>query len=301
MGKPLLFCFKFISDILKARTILGSTNLVGEPNSKGEFFMKTKLLKPLIVCMIATVLLSGCTPIQSSGPAAPEIKIERKEFVKQTYLDASAMDCTEVVKFINGINSTLDDDLKIEDYEMFYDKDNSTVFVTSDISTLAFKVDDKGNILFSSCTGSPDTKSIISQSIAKAYNSAFSSDVESLFETVESARWLNSLNSSYVNSAVSGFSLRDINKTLIANQPDAPEMEMYNGFPTITEALDNSKLMDLENYFESPTLDKFWKDVDTTSINSELKEQQESGNSIKDFFNGITVTPPEVERPSLTD
>jgi len=247
---------------------------------------------------VLAICFSACTQIEETGTAAPEIKIERKAFVEQNYSNASAMDCTEIVKFIGDMNTRLDEEFRISDYEMYYDKETSTVFVTSSTSTLAFKVDESGNILFSSCTGPQETKSIISQGIAKTYNSTFSNSVEDLFSTVESARWLNSLNSSYIDSAVSGFSMRDLDTTLSASMPEVPEMELYDGFPTITEAISRTRRMDLEDYFESPTLDKFWSDVDASSIQSEMDANTQIGSSIKDYFNNTTIEAPEVDRPT---
>ena len=56
--------------------------------------------------------------------------------------------------------------------------------------------------------------------------------------------------------------------------------------------------MDLEDYFESPTLDKFWSDVDASSIQSEMDANTQIGSSIKDYFNNTTIEAPEVDRPT---
>lgn len=243
----------------------------------------------------------GCSAIEKTGPKAPEIKIERKIFIEDQYMQAKeAIDCSEIVAFIDDLNEKLYDDEKVKDYDLYYDKEAQTVYVTSAATALAFKLDSNGHILFTSCTGPYETKVAISQGIAKTYASSFSSDVEALFATVEAQTWLNDLNSSYINKAVSGFSMKDLDTSLTATQPDVPELKTYNGFPTITEALDNAKLMDLENYFESPTLKKFWKDVDISSITGEIKNNDVIGDAIRDQFNNTTVTAPDTSSGSIS-
>ena len=73
------------------------------------------------------------------------------------------------------------------------------MYVKTDKATLAFKLDEAGDILFASCTGDAATKATLSQGIAKTLIGSSADDVEALFDKVEESRWLNAINSLIVS------------------------------------------------------------------------------------------------------
>ena len=219
-----------------------------------------KKIYSVAILVFSVIMLCACTSTNNYGNAAPEVKVERRNFIRQMYSNVASIDCTNIVDFIEDMNTRLDDKYKIQNYDMHYNDEISTVFVSSNISVLAFKVDADGNILLISCTGSQDIKAALNKGIAQTYNSEFSDSVEELFAAVEASRWLNQLNIDYMRVAAKNIEISEIELNFIAQMPDTmemPEIEVYSGFPTITESLENKGLTSLENYFESPTLNKF--------------------------------------------
>lgn len=241
--------------------------------------MKIKTILPMALSLF---LLSACTPLPSYGPEANDIKVNRQEYVAQTP-PSPGYDVSPIISFIEDMNKSLDETSKITDYTTSYDSGTDTIYVkTAQGTSLAFKVDDTGQILFASCNGAPETKALLSQGIAKTLMGS-SNETEALFDKVEEARWLNSINMGIVADNTDGFNLKELDTSLPdAVAPEAPALDTGLTMPTLTEKLRSAGISDLSNYFESPTLGKYWDDIDMSKMQDEIKDAESKGDGFRD-------------------
>lgn len=263
--------------------------------------MRRATIVPVAVCLC--MLLSACgSSIQRLAPGAPEIKVDRGEYVEQKNAGKNAVDISSVIAFVETMNATLPPSEQIKDYKTSYDEDEHTVYVKSDQGTLAFRLGDDNEIQFVSSSGTPEQKAAMSHSIAAVYiGLGEASDVESLFSKVEETRWLNNINCKAVEENIGNFSLSDLDLSLLdANIPDldgADEVKDTIGhgltMPVLTERLEEAGLDDLTDYFESPTLSKYWTEIDTDDIKDDITKVEENGTSLRDLFHSYQLEAPD--------
>ena len=241
--------------------------------------MKIKAILPVALSLL---LLSACTPLPSYGPAANDIKVNRQEYVEQIP-SSPGYDVSPVVSFIEDMNQTLDEQSRITDYTTSYDSATDTVYVnTAQGTSMAFKVDSTGQILFASCNGAPETKALLSQGIAKTLMGS-SNETEALFSKIEEARWLNGINMAIVANNTGGFNLDELDISLPdADAPDTPSLDTSLTMPILTEKLRSAGVSDLSDYFESPTLEKYWDDIDIGKMQDEIKDTENRGDAFQD-------------------
>lgn len=68
--------------------------------------------------------------------------------------------------------------------------------------------------------------------------------------------------------------------------------------PKLTDSLENYGVKDLSNYYEAPSLEKFWTGVDMSGIKKEVDSLTESGISLKASFDGLKLDNPELDVPT---
>ena len=54
-----------------------------------------------------------------------------------------------------------------------------------------------------------------------------------------------------------------------------------------------SGLDDLTDYFESPSLGKYWTDIDTDDIQDDIAKVEQNGTSLRDLFHSYQLEAPE--------
>lgn len=236
----------------------------------------------MYLTLMALLTLSACTQLPESKPTVDGIKVSRKDYVEQE-IQTEEKDISSVVQFVEELNAQLEPKDRLEDYTTSYDKETDTVFLEAGQSTMAFKLGSEGEILFASCNGSPSVKSVMSRGIAKVMMGG-SSEVEGLFQKAEESRWLNAINSKALSSSADAFLLDDLDTSLPdSTPPELPKLDSELTMPTITEKLEDAGLMDLSEYFESPTLEKFWDGIDVNDIQSEMADTKNRGNDFQNI------------------
>ena len=242
--------------------------------------MKIQKVLPVALSLL---LLSACTPLPSYGPAASDIKVNRQEYVEQLP-PSPGYDISPITAFIENLNGGLDEGDRITNYTTSYDSSTDTVYVkTAEGTSLAFKVNSTGQILFASSNGSPETKALLSQGIAKTLMGS-GNETEALFNKIEETRWLNDINMEIVTNNAEGFGLDELDTSLPdANAPDAPSLDTGLKMPTLTEKLRSAGVSDLSDYYESPTLDKYWEDIDIGKMQDEIKDTEKKGDSFQEI------------------
>ena len=250
-------------------------------------------------CLLATACGGN---VQRLASGAPEIKVDRGEYVEQKNSTKNAIDISSVIAFVETMNKTLPASEQIVDYETSYDPEEHTVYVESEQGTLAFRLDDDDEIQFVSSSGTPEQKAAMSHSIATVYiGLGEANDVQNLFSKVEETRWLNNINCKAVEQNIGSFSLSDLDLSLLdANIPELDgteeiESQIQQGLsmPVLTEKLEEAGLDDLTDYFESPTLDKYWADIDTDDIHDDISKIEQNGTSLRDLYHNYQLEAPE--------
>lgn len=249
------------------------------------------------------LLLSACGGnIQRLAPGAPEIKVDRGEYLEQKNAGKDSVDISSVIAFVETMNDTLPPSEQITDYTTSYDEEEHTVYVHSEQGDLAFRLSDDGEIQFVSSSGTPEQKATMSHSIATVYiGLGEANDVESLFSKVEETRWLNNINCKAVEKNIDSFSFSDLDLSLLdANIPELEGADEIEGtisqgltMPVLTEQLEEAGLDDLTDYFESPSLGKYWTDIDTDDIQDDIAKVEQNGTSLRDLFHSYQLEAPE--------
>lgn len=252
----------------------------------------------LLFILAFTILLSACAPTFESGPPRPSVRPDRAE---QLGLDSQkpSYDISAVVSFVDEMNVSLPLSEHIKDYDTSYDEKTATVYLSTDDATIAFKMDADGNVAFASCTGSPSIKSELSHSIARAIMYGGDSPVEQLFGQIEEKIWLNELNMDVVRGKMGS----SISSSLDTQMPDwtlntSGELDTAITMPTITNELERVGLKDLSDYFESPTLPKFWSGIDRDDMLAEIGDYGKKGEAFKDF---VMPNKPELTSPDISN
>ena len=218
--------------------------------------------KAIILLTIVSIIVSlcGCAEVtRGNGLSAQPVKIDRKNYVDSRTEALGGIDCTQVMSHITEINRYLTTDKKIpEDPEMWYDKELETIYVQSPDSVLAFRVDEKGNVLFTSCTGSLATKGSINRAIAIATNPSVNSEVEAIQSAVEETDWLNNINRAQLSQQGRSLQFEPLDTTLDTSFGSSVRMFTFNGYPTLTDAL-VSLNQNVDGLYESSIMSKFWE------------------------------------------
>jgi len=240
--------------------------------------------------------LAGCGMKYESGPPAPQPQPTREYEMQKE--EKTGYDITPVVDFIKHINESLDEEDQIKDYNTSYDKDTNTVYVYSGDSTIAFKMDDEGNVLYASCTGNLDEKATIGRAIANVLMYGSDRPVEALFRQIEEKQWLNTLNTNVVKQKLNS----DFKTSLDTSLPDwtvdtSGALDTHISMPLLTTELEQAGLRDLSDYYESPTLPEFWTRIGRNDMLKEIEEYKQKGNLFKD----IEIPETTIETPNLTN
>lgn len=281
-------------------------------------------MKKIAAFTISAVLvfsLAGCgsAPV-ATGSKAPEVSTERLGYLAQLKQGVTAADISDVMAFMKTLTAIVGEDV-IGEYTTSYDADTETVYVTTKSANIAFRLDSDGNVMFASANGSPSVKSALNQAIAKIYiGTGRANSVENLFDEIEETRWLNSINSNVALKSIESFSMDTLDTTLKTETPvfdtDAYTFSASSGssslstlssiqrllsedleLPVLTTKLESYGVTDLTNYYESPSLSKFWKEVDYSSINSEIDSITGGAKTLQDYYTSLELESPDMEVP----
>lgn len=118
---------------------------------------------------------------------------------------------------------------------------------------------------------------------------------------MEETRWLNNINCKAVEKNIDSFSFSDLDLSLLdANIPELEGADEIEGtisqgltMPVLTEQLEEAGLDDLTDYFESPSLGKYWTDIDTDDIQDDIAKVEQNGTSLRDLFHSYQLEAPE--------
>lgn len=288
-------------------------------------------MKKIAIITVSAALifsLAGCgsAPV-ATGSKAPEVSAERIGYLAQLKQGVTAADISDVIAFMNTLTAIVGEDT-IGEYTTSYDADTETVYVTTKNANIAFRLDSDGNVMFASANGTPSVKSALSQAIAKIYiGTGRANSVESLFDKIEETRWLNAINSNVALKSIESFStdvplgsveLKELDTSLNTETPVFDDVEIH-GFsassgsstlsslqrklsedlelPVLTSKLQSHGVTDLTNYYESPSLSKFWKEVDYTDINKEIESVTSGGKTLQDYYTSLELESPDMEVP----
>lgn len=262
-------------------------------------------MKKLIASISALVLLcgvcAGCSSSENLGSKAPEIAIDRGEYIKQKNASLEVKDISCVTDFLDTLNAIVGEEL-LQDVEVSYDPKLQTVYATTKDANIAFRLDDNGEVMMASANGSPEIKAALNRGIAKAYiGSGKAGSVDSLWNKIDEIRWLNDINSAVVVKAAQEFRMDELDITLpSASLPEsylkAPDTTLK--IPSLTDCLESKGIKDLTNYYESPSLSKFWKDSDMSDIEKEISDINKKGTAIKDSYANISLEKPNQKLPN---
>lgn len=263
--------------------------------------------------------LAGCgtsKPV-ASGPKAPEVSAERLGYLAQLKQGVTAADISDVIAFMKTLTAIVGEDM-IGEYTTSYDAETETVYVTTKNANIAFRLDSDGNVMFASANGAPSVKSALSQAIAKIYiGTGRAESVDKLFDEIEETRWLNSINSNVALKSIESFSMDTLDTTLKTETPtfdtDVRSYSVVSGsstlsslqrrlsedleLPVLTTKLESYGVTDLTNYYESPSLSKFWKETDYTDINKEIDSVTSGGKTLQDYYTSLELESPDMEVP----
>lgn len=253
-----------------------------------------KKLRLLLCSLVITSLcLTGCGNIQKVASNAPIVENDRVSSISNSSI--TAKDISSVVAFMDTLEDVVDDEFNPDYYSTSYDAENDTVYVTTDKANIAFKLDENNNVMFASASGSPDVKAALNQGIAKVcVGIGISNSVDNLFNKVDETIWLNKINSNVIKAASYNTST---NLDLTLNIPDISSWENYfesdletslsggKELPVLTETLKEYEVMDLTDYYESPSLAEFWNEADLSEIKNEINDADKWGGTLRDKFN----------------
>lgn len=253
------------------------------------------------VSLLLAITLTACSQPISLGTAAPDIRTDRGDYLAQKNATSNAVDISSVIAFVETMNQTLSPEEQIKDYTTSYDAEDHTVFVKSDKGTLAFRLDSNNDVQFVSSSGTPEEKAALSHGIAAVYiGLGEANSVDALFNQAEETRWLNNINCKVVEGNINSFALSDLDLSLLDATPPSIEgssdvQDLIDGglqMPVLTDKLEEAGLDDLTDYFESPSLNKYWTGIDTDSIHGDISKIESNGTSLRDYFNTIKLDPP---------
>ena len=250
------------------------------------------------VLITSALIVCGCTANTAIGPKGQDVLVDRGEFVEGR--NSQTTDITAAVNYIDKLNTYLDNAHKIKNYKVTYDENESTYFVTTDNIIIAIKVDEYGNPIFASCSGDANAKNLYSKCIAYLYLGDSHYQTASIERAAEEQTWLAKINNKRINGEIAGMDNSELDATLPGvEDPKVPKINtgaLEGAFPD-TGDLDSFKLMDLSNYFESPTLPKFWEDNDTvpSGMNLEISEYSRLGSVIKEQYGSATLDRPTMD------
>lgn len=251
--------------------------------------MKRKIA--LLLVAVLAISLFGCTEVtRGSGLSAQPVKIDRKDFIDSQSEALGGIDCSQIMTHIEEINRYLTSEKKIpEEPEMWYDKELETIYVQGAESVIAFRVDEQGNVLFTSCTGSLATKGSINRAIAIATNPSVNSEVEAIQCAVAETEWLNTINSAQLSAQGKSLQFTPLDTTLDTSFGSSVHMFTFNGYPTLTEAL-SSMDQNIDGLYESSIMSKFWETSSAMSNTIGVSDYVNTfNNSVGEFgsmFNG---------------
>ena len=275
--------------------------------------------KKIIAALAAATLLcgtvAGCgTKPVSLGTAANTLTVSRASYLASKGR-VHAQDISNVIAFIDTLESVVGD---IGDYTTSYDPDTNTVYATTATGNIAFALDDKGYVQFASASGSPATKERLSQGIVQVtIGNAMSNKVSGILNQVEQTKWLNSINANVIAAEMEGFEVTPLDTSMMYFEtpalaqlsisdlmPSDLEREVFGTgrleMPVLTESLSDYGIEDLTNYYESPTLVKFWPGVNMDNITAEVDKIINDGIAVGESFADATLEKPQMEIPEWT-
>ena len=252
----------------------------------------------MMAALVMSITLAACEPVYQTGPVRPEVQTNRENYINGKNSTSPAYNVTSVIEFIDSMNESLEPSERIVDYVMSYDAETDTVYLKQGDSAIVFKVDADGKVIFASCSGDPERKTTLSQGIAKVIMYGGASPVEQLFDQIEESRWLNQINTNVVMQKLQS----DFGTSMDTAMPDwtldaSGELDTTLTMPTITNELERAGLKDMADYFESPTLPKFWQGIDRDEMLSEIDTYGHRGEAFKD----IVMPDNSIAAPDMTN
>lgn len=270
--------------------------------------MKAK--KFAAVLLAATLLigaLAGCdqAPV-SVGNGTSTITVDRGEYLALK-TGVTTQDISSVIDFIENLESVVGD---IGDYTTSYDKDTNTVYATTDTGNIAFYLDANGDVVFASANGSLETKTKLNQGITRvSIGNYVANQVSGVLNQVEQTKWLNTINANVIAAEIGGTNFTQLDISLMYFETPALdnlmasdlERDVYGigqvTMPVLTDTLASYGIQDLTNYYESPTLTKFWTGIDMSDMEASITQIVEDGISMGMNYANATLESPNLEVP----
>lgn len=269
--------------------------------------MKAK--KIAVVSLAAALLigvLAGCSQAVSVGNGASTIQIDRGEYLALK-TGVTTQDISSVIDFIDNLESVVGD---IGDYTTSYDKDTNTVYVTTDAGNIAFYLDANGDVVFASANGSIETKAKLNQGITRvSIGNYVANQVSGVLNQVEQTKWLNTINANVIAAEIGSTNFTQLDTSLMYFETPALDSLMASDLerdvygvgqvtmPVLTDTLANYGIQDLTNYYESPTLTKFWTGADLSDMESTINQIVEDGIALGMNYANATLESPSLEVP----
>jgi len=273
--------------------------------------MKAKKLIAHALSVLLIGALAGCSQPVSVGGGASAIHIDRGEYLALKN-GMTTQDISSVIDFIDNLESVVGD---IGDYTTSYDKNTNTVYATTDTGNIAFHLDENGNVVFASANGSVETKTRLNQGITRvSIGNCIANQVSGVLSQVEQTKWLNAINANVIAAEVGGVNFTQLDTSLMYFETPALdnllasdlERDVYGAgqisMPVLTETLANYGVQDMTNYYESPTLTKFWTGIDLSDMEASINQIVEDGIALGNNYANATLERPGLEVPewSLT-
>lgn len=272
--------------------------------------MYKKSIALALCAAVAVLSLTGCGSVERIANSADTITIDRGEYLALKNGMVTAQDISSVIAFMGALETTVDG---LGEYTTSYDAETNTVYVITEKGNIAFRLDDDGNVLFAAANGTGGNKAELSQGILETQiANVVANRVRGVFDEVEQTKWLNTINANVIAAEIGAAQFTALDTSLMYFSTPALDRLATTDYerdiletgkltmPVLTEHLDSYGITDLSNYYEAPSLVKFWPDMDMSNMESKIDEMVSNGVALSEQFSNIELEAPSTAIPEWT-